>query len=201
MHQVSNLQHIESALINPPPFFFFLFYLFNPTTKIINVQWHWLGVQQLLVGRRKAGVLPGSIPIEILKEIANWFHSKVTTQSIRELLLKKDNFPKSISLDAQFFRNLRLYLEYHKIRPDMPVQEIQKALEIDPNKTGIEYEDIILCAQKASSATAAAAREAFSEHIEDVLVFLAFIEAKDPSFAKKVQNIYVQLYLSSLEFC
>jgi hypothetical protein len=83
----------------------------------------------------------------------------------------------------------------------MPVQEIQKALEIDPNKTGIEYEDIILCAQKASSATAAAAREAFSEHIEDVLVFLAFIEAKDPSFAKKVQNIYVQLYLSSLEFC
>ena len=83
----------------------------------------------------------------------------------------------------------------------MPVQDIQKALEIDPNKTGIEYEDIILCAQKASSATAATAREAFSEHIEDVLVFLAFIEAKDPSFAKKVQNIYVQLYLSSLEFC
>ena len=67
----------------------------------------------------------------------------------------------------------------------MPVQEIQKALEIDPNKTGIEYEDIILCAQKASSATAAAAREAFSEHIEDVLVFLAFIKSKGPEFCEE----------------
>ena len=77
----------------------------------------------------------------------------------------------------------------------MPVQDIQKALEIDPNKTGIEQEDIILCAQKASYAIAAAAREAFSGHIEEILVFLAFIKAlaKDPSFVKKVQNIYGQV--------
>ena len=68
----------------------------------------------------------------------------------------------------------------------MPVQDMQTALQIDSNKTGIEYENIILCAQKASSATAAAVKAAFSEHIEDVLVFLTFIKAKDPSFVKKV---------------
>ena len=152
------------------------------------------GIQQLLVGQKKAGVLPGSIPIPILKEIANWFHSKVPTQSIRELLLKKQEFPKSISLDAQFFRNLRLYLEYHKIHPDMPVQDIQQQLSIDPNKSGIEYEDIMVCAQKACSGAAAAAREAFGECIEDLVAFLEFIQAKDPLFAKKVRKLTAYLF-------
>ena len=127
------------------------------------------------------------------------FKKKILIGSIRkfllsELLLKKQDFPKSISLDAQFFRNLRLYLEYHKIHPDMPVQDIQQRLSIDPNKTGIEYEDIMVCAQKACSGAAAAAREAFGERIEDLVAFLEFIQAKDPLFAKKVRKLTSYLF-------
>ena len=79
------------------------------------------GVHQLLRGRRKAGVNPSSIPVEIVKDMANMFHTKVTTQSMRELLQRKANFPKSIIIDKDFIRSMRLYIEAHGILPDMRV--------------------------------------------------------------------------------
>ena len=52
----------------------------------------------------------------------------------------------------------------------------------------------MVCAQKACSGAAAAAREAFGEHINDLVVFLEFIQAKDPLFAKKVRKLTSYLF-------
>ena len=144
------------------------------------------GKHQLLRGRRKSGVNPSSIPLEILKELANMFHAKVSTQSIRELLSMKPNFPHSIVIDPDFVRNMRLYVERHEIVVDMPVSIIREKLNLSADMSAINYEDVIIAASMTHSVPALAAREANAQHIQDVLAFLSFVGLKDPMFAKKV---------------
>ena len=148
------------------------------------------GIRQLLRGRRKAGANPSSIPFEILQELSTMFHTQVPTQSIRELLIRKPNFPRSILIDTDFIRSMRLYIKSHGISPDMPVTVIRDKLGLPEDTSGIEYEDFIISAGLSTSSTALAAREAGINCIDDLLSFLSFVEAKDPMLAVKV--VYLQ---------
>ena len=148
------------------------------------------GIRQLLRGRRKAGANPSSIPFEILQELSTMFHTQVPTQSIRELLIRKPNFPRSILIDTDFIRSMRLYIKSHGISPNMPVTVIRDKLGLPEDTSGIEYEDFIISAGLSTSSTALAAREAGINCIDDLLSFLSFVEAKDPMLAVKV--VYLQ---------
>ena len=147
------------------------------------------GVHQLLRGRRKAGVNPSSIPVEIVKDMANMFHTKVTTQSMRELLQRKANFPKSIIIDKDFIRSMRLYIEAHGILPDMPVDIVAGKLGLSSHMSAINYEDVVIAAGLANSSAALAARDGHMQHIQDVVAFLTFMENQDAMFSKKVVHL------------
>ena len=144
------------------------------------------GIKQLLRGRRKAGVNPSSIPVEVLKEVANMFQAQMSTQSIRDLLTRKPNFPKSILIDKDFVRSLRLFIRKHGISADMPCDVIRNKVGISQDMTAIEFEDVIIASGLSNSTAALAAREALTQHIDDLLAFLSYVEANDPMFVKKV---------------
>ena len=129
------------------------------------------GIKQLLRGRRKAGVNPSSIPLEVLKEVANMFQAQMSTQSIRDLLTRKPNFPKSILIDKDFVRSLRLFIRKHGISADMPCDVIRNKVGISQDMTAIEFEDVIIASGLSNSTAALVAREALIQHIDDFLAF------------------------------
>ena len=74
--------------------------------------------------------MPQSILLECVQDIADMIHAKLSAQSMREMLLKKKHFPKGFVIEAEFLRNMRLYVDRHKIQPDMPLSQLRKALTL-----------------------------------------------------------------------
>ena len=116
------------------------------------------------------------------------FHTKVTTQSMRELLQRKANFPKSIMIDKDFIRSMRLYIEAHGILPDMPVDIVAGKLGLSSHMSAINYEDVVIAAGLANSSAALAARDGHMQHIQDVVAFLTFMENQDAMFSKNTRG-------------
>ena len=61
---------------------------------------------QLQTARQKSGRNVRAIPMEVLQRVAGWVQCKVQTQSLRMNLELDPDFPKTLTTDAQFMRNL-----------------------------------------------------------------------------------------------
>ena len=91
---------------------------------------------QLLTARQKSGRNFRAIPMEVFQRVAGWIQCKVQTQSLRMNLELDPDFPKTITTDAQFMRNLRLFIKLHGITPNRSANpELQ-------NKA-VDYEEIM----------------------------------------------------------
>ena len=110
---------------------------------------------QLRLGRKKSGVEPSSIPVQILKDMSNMFDKQLSTQSIREMLLANKKFPKSIMITAEFVRNMKLYIKQHNILPDMPDTEVDRMVNMDAH-SALEYEDVMISSELLNSSAALA---------------------------------------------
>ena len=106
---------------------------------------------------------------------------------MRELLQRKANFPKSIIIDKDFIRSMRLYIEAHGILPDMPVDIVAGKLGLSSHMSAINYEDVVIAAGLANSSAALAARDGHMQHIQDIVAFLTltFMENQDAMFSKR----------------
>ena len=125
--------------------------------------------------------------LTVYKNIADMIHSELTAQSMREMLLKKKQFPKSIVIDAEFLRNMRLYVDRHKIQPNMPLSQLRKALTLSDDEMGsVDYEEVVLAAIMDMSSATDAARDAKKANLDDLVPFLKFIGQKHKKFAYKV---------------
>ena len=107
--------------------------------------------------------MPQSIPLECVQDIADMIHAKLPAQSVRELLLKKKSFPKSIIIDAEFLRNMRLFVQRHKAKPNMPISQLRKTLSLtDHEMDSVDCEEVVVAAIMELSSAAEAARSATS---------------------------------------
>ena len=148
------------------------------------------GGKQLIIGRRKGGKMPQSIPLECVQDIADMMHAKLRAQSVHKLLLKKKSFPKSIIIGAEFLRNMRLFVQRHKVKPNMPISQLRKTLSLtDHEMDSVDYEEVVVAAIMELSSAAEAARSATEANLDQLLPFLNFIQKKDKLFAFKVMYL------------
>ena len=82
---------------------------------------------------------------------------------------------------------MRLYVDRHKIQPNMPLSQLRKALTLtDDEMESIDYEEVVLAAIMDISSATDAARDAKKANLDDLIPFLKFIAQKDKKIAYKV---------------